>query len=232
MKRTLGLLVAAALMVTATACGKDSTAAGAQKKETFVLFVGTNSDSDKIVMGHLEKQFGVLVTLMDAKEVNADKARPYQLVVVSQSANPNQIANKFLYSPIPVVYDLGSPLPFVGLTADDKSAFGAVKAKSVQIKDDKSPLAAGLKGSIDVYKQDGQIGYGIPGPGAIVAATVAGDPQKATVFAYDKGATTALGKPAAAREAFYYLQSGEEINQTDNGWKLFDAVIQWTMQNK
>jgi hypothetical protein len=225
-------LAATALIFTTTACTKSNTTAGAEKKETFVLFVGTNSDSDKILMGHLEKQFGVLVTLMDAKEVNADKARPYSLVVISQSSNPNQIANKFLYSPVPVVYDLGSPLPFVGLTADDKSAYGAVKGKSVQIHDEKSPLAAGLKGTVDVYKADGQIGYGIPGKGAIVAATAADDPQKATIFAYDKGATTALGKPAAAREAFYYLQSGEEINQTDNGWKLFDAVIQWALQGK
>ncbi|XEC96127.1 hypothetical protein AB6A23_06085 [Paenibacillus tarimensis] len=229
MKRWLGCILMAVTVVSLAGCGIAGSSLGAEEKGKFVLFVGKETDTDKIIMNRIKKQFGVEVTLMNDVEVNDQKAKPYSLVVVSQSTNPNQIRNKFLFSTVPVIYSQTQALSYVGMSAEDAES-GAVKGQTVQMKDGKHPLAAGLKDSVDVYKEEGQMGYGTPGKEAIVIATLPGDDQKASIFAYEKGAINEFGKPAAAREVFYYLQSGEEINQTEEGWKLFDAAIRWAME--
>lgn len=228
MKRWFGLIVAVITFVTVTGCSMPGSSSDSEDRMKFVLFVGKETDTDKIIMNRIKKQFGVEVTLMNDVEVDEQKAKPYSLVFISQSANPNQIRNKFLYSSIPVMYNQIQALSYVGMTAENAS--GTAKGRTVQMIDGKHSLAAGLKGDVDVYKENGQMGYGIPGKEAIVIATLPDDPQKATIFAYEKGATNEFGKPAAAREVFYYLNSGEEINQTEDGWKLFDAAVGWAMK--
>ncbi|MNY71739.1 hypothetical protein D3C86_2101490 [compost metagenome] len=76
------------------------------------------------------------------------------------------------------------------------------------------------------------MGYAAPGAEAIVVATVPNEDQKATIFAYEKGVKNAKGDPVNTREVFFYLFNGEEINQTEAGWKLFDAAVKWATAKK
>lgn len=196
-----------------------------------VLFVGRDSGGDALVIKHFKEKFGMEVTVVADKELKAESANGHSLIFVSESVNSGKIKDIFVKLPIPVLYAEPQALSDTGMTAVEAygSLVGANAAKTIQIKDSKHPLAAGLSGNIDVYKDNGKMGFGTPGKEAIVIATVPNEEQKATIFAYDKGVKNVKGDVVTAREVYFYLFNGEEINQTDEGWKLFDAAVNWTL---
>jgi hypothetical protein len=245
MKRILTLFMAAFLILALAGCSatlpagmtstdsKDSTGKS-QSNGKKVLFVGRDGGGDKIVANRLKQAHGFEVTVIDDKSVTTESANGYALIFVSESVNSGRIKDKFVKLPIPVIYAEPQSTSDTGMTITD--GFGKLDAgnvaKSIRIKDSKHQLAAGLEGVVDVYKDNGKMGYAEPGPEAIVVATVPDEENKATIFAYEKGVKNAKGNPVAAREVFIYLFNGEEINQSDNGWKLFDAAVQWAAGKK
>ncbi|WP_179232651.1 hypothetical protein [Paenibacillus rigui] len=194
-----------------------------------VLFVGRDSGGDALVIKRLKEKHGLEVTVVADKELKVENANGHMLIYVSESVNSGKIKDIFVKTPIPVIYAEPQSTSDTGMTDVDSfgSLVGANAAKTIQIKDSKHPLAAGLQGNIDVYKDNGKMGFAIPGKEAIVIATVPNEEQKATIFAYEKGVKNVKGDPVAARELYFYLFNGEEINQTDEGWKLFDAAVKW-----
>lgn len=248
MKRLFGLIFAAILAFAFTACGRTAETAGtvanqsdspktskSQSNGKQVLFVESRDNAgDNIVVKRLKETHGLEVKIIIDKELANEKVDGYALVYVSESVNSGKIKDKFVKLPVPVIYAEPQSTGDVGMTVTE--GFGKLDAgnvaKTVQIKNSKHPLAAGLENLVDVYKDNGKMGYATPGQEAIVIATVPNDEQKATVFAYEKGAKNAKGDPVAAREVFFYLMNGEEINQTENGWKLFDAAVRWAMGQK
>lgn len=199
-----------------------------------VLFIGRDSGGDAIVTKRLKEVHGLEVTVISDKEVAATKANDYTLIYVSESVNSGKIRDTFVKTAVPVIYAEPQSTSDTGMTITDgygKLDAGNV-AKTIQIKDSKHQLAAGLENQVDVYKANGKMGYATPGAEAIVVATVPNEEQKATIFAYEKGVKNAKDQPVLAREVFFYLFNGEEINQTESGWKLFDAAIRWTLGKK
>jgi biopolymer transport protein ExbD len=245
MKRLLSLIVVVLMIFTLMACSavpadvekianqqpstdKNKTQSNGKK----VLFVGRDSGGDALVVKRLKEKHGMEVTVIADKELKSDSANGYILIYVSESVNSGKIQDKFVKLPIPVIYAEPQSLSDTGMT--DAEAFGSLvggnAAKTIQIRDSKHPLAAGLQNSVDIYKDNGKMGFGTPGKEAIVVATVPNEEQKATIFAYDKGTKNVKGNPVTAREVYFYLFNGEEINQTDDGWKLFDAAVRWTTE--
>ncbi|MDQ0875285.1 hypothetical protein QFZ77_003944 [Paenibacillus sp. V4I3] len=199
-----------------------------------VLFVGRDSGGDAIVTKRLKEVHGFEVTVIADKEVTPEKANGYTLIFVSESVNSGKIRDNFVKAAVPVIYAEPQSTSDTGMTVTDgygKLDAGNV-AKTIQIKDSKHQLAAGLENQVDVYKANGKMGFATPGAEAIVVATVPNEEQKATIFAYEKGVKNAKDQPVVAREVFFYLFNGEEINQTESGWKLFDAAIKWATGKK
>ncbi|UQZ81802.1 hypothetical protein SK3146_00958 [Paenibacillus konkukensis] len=236
MKRFLVAIAAVMMLLSLVACnsapaGSSGAPAAAGNK---VLFVGRDSGGDGITAKRLKQEHGLEVTVVADKELTAEKANGMALIYVSESVNSNKIKDIFVNIPIPVVYAEPQSTSDTGMA--DVEAYGSLTggnaAKTIEIKDGSSPLAAGLQGKIDVYKDNGKMGFAIPGKEAIVVATVPGEDQKATIFAYDKGVKNVKGNTVAAREVYFYMFEGEEINQTDDGWKLFDAAVQWALGKK
>ena len=73
--------------------------------------------------------------------------------------------------------------------------------------------------------------WGKPNSNATVAATIAGDVTKATIFGYDTGATMVTGTAAAARVGFMYYGGNGDNHFNDNAAQLFDASIQWAAKS-
>jgi hypothetical protein len=92
------------------------------------------------------------------------------------------------------------------------------------------PLAAGLSGKLEVTFARSQMGFGIPGPGALRIATLSNDKERATVFAYERGA--AMLDPAwhapARRMGLFLHWTGARL-LTDAGWALLDAAVRWAV---
>ncbi|NOU96822.1 hypothetical protein GC093_26900 [Paenibacillus sp. LMG 31456] len=242
MKRLLNMAVIAMMIFTLMACSTvppdvaklanqpASNTTKTQSNGKKVLFVGRDSGGDAIVIKRLKEKHGMEVTVIADKDLKTESANGHMLIYVSESVNSGKIKDIFVKTPVPVIYAEPQSTSDTGMTdVDSFGAFvGANTVKTIQIKDSKHPLAAGLQGAIDVYKDNGKMGFAIPGKEAIVIATVPKEDQKATIFAYEKGVKNVKGDPVAARELYFYMFNGEEINQTDEGWKLFDAAVQWT----
>jgi hypothetical protein len=243
MKRLLSMTVIAIMMLTLMACSTvpanveklanqpSTNATKTQSNGQKVLFVGKDSGGDAIVVKRLKEKHGMEVTVIADKELKTESATGFTLIYVSESVNSGKIGDKFVKLPIPVIYAEPQSTSDTGMTDIDSfgSFVGSNTVKTISIKDSKHPLAAGLQGDIDVYKDNGKMGFAIPGKEAIVIATVPKEEQKATIFAYEKGVKNVKGDPVAARELYFYMFNGEEINQSDDGWKLFDAAVKWVL---
>ncbi|MBD0378655.1 hypothetical protein [Paenibacillus sedimenti] len=235
MKRLLALLFIVVLVVSGMACSKSTqgdsqntagTPAGAKKMLYVKRGEGTN---DPFVMKHFEK-LGYFVIDMADNVFKAERANGFGVVYVSPTVNSARIDAELGRSQVPVVYAKPQVASVVSLTG--LLDYGQLDAATtVQIKDNKHPLAAGLKGQVAVYKNGGKIGYAIPGKEAVTIVTAPGDDKKAAVFAYEKGAKNINNEPVPARQVFFYLSAGEEMNQTDEGLKLLDAAVNWAAQN-
>ena len=73
--------------------------------------------------------------------------------------------------------------------------------------------------------------WGKPNSNPTVAATIDGDPTKATIFGYDTGAAMVTGTAAAARVGFMYYGGNGATHFNDNAAQLFDASIQWAAKS-
>ncbi|WP_028548332.1 hypothetical protein [Paenibacillus sp. UNC451MF] len=233
MKRLFGMIAAMTMVITLMACNASPSGSPDAGKNAGnkVLFVGKDSGGDAITIKRLKEVHGMDVTVVIDKELTTDHAKGQLLIYVSESVNSGKIQDKFVNVPVPVIYAEPQSTSDTGMT--DTEAYGALvganAAKTIQIKDSKHQLAAGLQDMVDVYKDNGKMGYAIPGKEAIVIATVPNEEQKSTIFAYDKGAKNVKGNTVAAREVYFYMFNGEEINQTEAGWKLFDASVKWAL---
>lgn len=212
----------------------SSAAAKSQNNGKSVLFIGQEGGGDGIVIKRFKEKHGMNVTVVSDKEVTTEKANGFSLIFVSESVNSGKIKNKFVAIPVPVIYDEPQISGDTGMTDVDMNGQleGNNTVKTIQIRNNQHALAAGLQNNVDVYKDNGKMSWATPGKDAIVIATVPNDEMKATIFAYDKGMTNVKGQTVAAREVFYYMMTGEEINQTDDGWKLFDAAVRWVQETK
>jgi len=64
---------------------------------------------------------------------------------------------------------------------------------------------------------------------ALSIATLTGEPEKATIFGYERGATMDYDFLAPARRAFVFLDNDTFGNLMPAGLALFDAAVRWSV---
>ncbi|BFT71018.1 hypothetical protein [Paenibacillus sp. P36] len=202
-----------------------------------VLLVGRDSEplpAEDVAIASRLKGMGFSVTHLADRELTADATKGYDLIYVSQTTN-----SKFLKTgamkevAIPTVYVKSHGMFYLGLSSQEEGTT-VKKLKSIDIVDSKSKIAGGLSGTVEVYTETGDnfgVSYGIPGKEAKVIATVPGDKTKAALYYYDKGAKGDNGYEVKARLSYYYWSNGMQDTSTDAGWKLWDNIVLWTLQN-
>ena len=188
-------------------------------------------DEDWKVVAHL-KSLGFVVTTCDELG-DAKVAKGKDLVVISESVNAFEVANKYTLLTIPVVVwenDIYDDMRMTGkrLRAD----YGTLSsgATAMQLYNAPHPLSAGLSaGKHEVLRAPAPINWGRPGLGATIIATLAGDPDKVTIFAYEKGATMEYDYTAPARRLAFFANRNYFENLTADGLALFDAAFLWAV---
>jgi hypothetical protein len=70
---------------------------------------------------------------------------------------------------------------------------------------------------------------GKPGLGAVIIATVRGEPEKASIFAYEKGATMNGEFLAPARRVSFFLWQDTFDQMRPEGLALFKAAVLWAV---
>ena len=93
------------------------------------------------------------------------------------------------------------------------------------------PLAAGLAAGLQNVLGDEhcKMNWGRPGLGAVTIATLRGEPEKAAIFAYEKGATMNGEFLAPARRVSFFLWQDTFNQLRPEGLALFRAAVLWAV---
>ena len=89
------------------------------------------------------------------------------------------------------------------------------------------PLAAGLSGTVAAVSPAANFTWGIPNANAAVVARPIGQPGRAAIFAYEKGASMP-GLVAPGRRVGFFLEDATASSLTTQGRALFDAAVRWS----
>jgi len=194
---------------------------------------------DQAVAQHLADR-GFAVVLARGSDVPDDgsTANGTDLIVQSSSlASSTTVAaaggSKFKELAIPL-------LEWEASNADDlgfASANGTtVTGSTINIVDPTSPLAAGFPaGTVTVVTSPQTISVGSPGAGDPVGAHIVantGDPNQPVIYDYEKGDKGFDGFTMPERRVFFFFQDTTAAAANDNGWKLFDAAVDWALHTQ
>lgn len=214
------------------------TPASATAAEGNILFLMRSNppggSADPAVQAHLE-ELGYHVTVTDGF---ADAPDPcgFDLVLMSSTVRSNQFTAdrpaiaRWRDMGVPLVTwenDLLDDLRMTGLRRD--SDFGEMETGHyIWLVRASHPMAASLPAGLGTWTEARTpAGWGKPGLGADIIMTWPGEPDKATLFGYEAGATMDYDFQAPARRVFIGMENNSFTRMTDSGHRLFDAAITW-----
>jgi hypothetical protein len=179
---------------------------------------------DTAISAFLETRGFLSIPVDDADP--ASEARDAGLVVISASVNPATVADKYRDVPVPVVVMESSLFDDMKMTGPMEMAdFGATSGRELNVAS-VHPVAAGLSGRIAISAMAAPMSWGKPAATAEVIATLATDPARAAVFAYDDRAMM-VGQFASARRVGFFATEALFARLTPDGLQLFEAAIEW-----
>lgn len=185
---------------------------------------------DEQIKKHLDS-LGYKVTFADQSEP-VSKSKGHDLIIISSTVGSQDFEGKYRDVQIPLLTWENDILDDMRYTGRRKGVdFGEVeKEHYIWIVNAPHPLAAGLPAGINsVYRKDQPMGWGKPGLGASIIATMPGQPDKAIIFGYEKGATMDYDFIAPARRVMLFLDNTTFPLLKENGVKLFDAAVKWAI---
>lgn len=173
------------------------------------------------------------------KVTGANEATPVEavkdqeLVIISETVDAVDVGTKYRYVTVPLLTFENDLLGELGMTdlkngrdygTDDGQRF-------IWLVNAPHPLAAGLAAGIQNVLTDEhcKMNWGKPGLGAITIATIRGEPEKAAIFAYEKGATMNGEFLAPARRVSFFLWQDTFDQLRPEGLALFRAAVLWAV---
>jgi hypothetical protein len=196
-----------------------------------IATLATWRDNDEKAMAYL-RSLGFIVTGADEASP-VEGSRNQDLVIISETVDAIDVSTKYRYIGIPLLTfenDLLGELGMTGLkngrdygTDDEQRFLWLVNAPH--------PLAAGLAAGLQNVLTDEhcKMNWGKPGLGAITIATLRGEPDKAAIFAYEKGATMNGEFLAPARRLSFFLWQDTFEQMRPEGLALFRAAVLWAV---
>jgi hypothetical protein len=231
------------------------------KGKKILLVVGEpekgETNDDGMVKKYLESQ-GYVVTLANEDDP-ATKATGQDLVVLSSTADPREIGDKYADVPVPVFTWNAVDYPDMKMTGPERHVdFETIDpvqdyARSFSMlygyfPNATDPIVKEFGGKTQMfgtgYLLPQHFGWGKPAAGADIIVNTEGDPTHAGVFTYEKGVTMYGGFVAPARRVgfyiqdstFHYLTEVHGLAEKDPdladwwvGMKLFDASLRWAL---
>ena len=215
------------------------------------------TNDDGLVRKHLEEQ-GYIVT-MASEDDPASKATGQDLILLSSTADPREIGDKYADVTVPVFTWNTVDYPDMKMTGPERHVdFETIDpvqdyARSFSMlygyfPNAKNPIVEEFGGKVQIfgtgYLLPQNFGWGKPAAGSQIVVNLEGDPTRAGVFTYEKGATMYNGFVAPARRVGFYIQDstfhyltevhGPAVKDPDlaNWWvglKLFDASVRWAV---
>jgi hypothetical protein len=172
---------------------------------------------------------GYQVTVRGDAGVTVADAADKTVVVISGSVNDTVLGVKLRDVTVPVLTLKALLFAPMGLTGTRANIdWGNALSTSAVISSPTEPLAAGLTGTATLITGPATLmGWGVPGPFGVVAATLPGYPNKALSIRYFKGAPLVGGRLAPAGRVALYAGDFVTAHLTAAGGGLFDAAVGW-----
>ncbi len=197
-----------------------------------LLVVGRSRDllRGDVVLQERLRGLGLVVEVRRANELQPQHATGKDVVVVSESSSSGDVRNKLTTAQVPVVAmdpDLFDDLKMTGNRSGRDFGFQADQ-RAIRIAMTGHPLAAGMSEEVVVTAAARTFKWGSPPSSAeaIKVATLANNPGRFTIFAYEAGAKM-VGIRAPARRVGWF--AGRDVPEvfTEDGQALFHAAVQW-----
>lgn len=233
MRRLTTWLAAGWLALAGAAWAAEPPAAtGNGRKVVLVLQKGGPNQAVDLAVAQRLSERGFVVQQEDQKsppEVSQGAA----LVVISSTVSSKDVNPGWRHVPLPLLTwenDILDDLAMTGKRHDVD--FGSLtKERFLWIVNAPHPMAGGVPAGVaNVHIKQAGMSWGKPGLGASIIATVYGEPGKAAIFGYEKGATMDYEALAPARRTMIFLDNDTFTNLSPVGLRLFDAAVDWTAE--
>ncbi|CAB1055660.1 hypothetical protein D1BOALGB6SA_393 [Olavius sp. associated proteobacterium Delta 1] len=219
-KRALLVIVLLLIVNTSLAFGAEA-----------LLVVGSYhlNDGDRTIKHRLQ-HLGFTVTVKNDDHVRTSDADGKDLVLLSETVYSIKVKETFTHVPVPIICWESWLFDDLAMTgpAQDIDYGNQHHQNKISIINADHPLAASLSGTVAVSSHRFNLGWGIPGDGAITVASLQHDAAKYPIFAYEKGMQMP-GLVAPARRIGLFLFRTAPYHLTGEGWALFDAAVDWAI---
>lgn len=229
--RVLLALCLGVFSITVTAQTDTSIIRG--KTLLFVIQLAATADvveADQLAKEHFES-LGFKVSVADHDEP-ASRAEDKDLVVISSSVSGHTQAGRYRYTKVPLITWEAHILDDLAMTGktEDRDFGTDDRERHLWLVNAPHPLAGGLPaGTHNAYLRNAGMNWGKPGLGATIIATLPGHPDRAGVFAYEKGATMDYESIAPERRVFLFLDNSTFGLANDASLALIDAALEWSI---
>jgi hypothetical protein len=171
------------------------------------------------------------VDVVAEAEARPEDAAGRALVVITSTVTVEGTGTRFRDVAVPLMLLEPNLMGLMQMTPPEDTAHGATPREETVLTIDMPThrLAAALSGDVTVYRTPWRLAWGIPGPGAISVAHVAGRPERRAIFAYPARAMM-VGLAAPARRLGFFLHDNTMENVTPSAIKLLDAAIGWMIE--
>lgn len=196
-----------------------------------------NEASDMAQLAWL-KALGFQVSTADHMEPDS-RAQGMDLVIISASTNKYKLGVKYADVKIPVLLLEAKAVDALGMVTRRRNTdYGVNDHKEslyppenyVHLVRAYHPVAAGLSpGLFKLYRTPGVLAWSRPPAGAQVIATIPNQPEHATMFAFEKGATMANDAVAPARRLLFPLDAPRFPDLTEDGLAVYGAALAWLL---
>ena len=208
---------------------KAKTAAPADPKRIVQLEEWRNNDTK--AMAFLES-LGFVVT--GASELTpVESSTGQDLIIISETVDAVDVSQNYRYAKIPLLTFENDLLGELGMTGlkNGKDYGTEEEQRFIWLVNAPHPMAAGLSAGIENVLDDEhcKMNWGRPGLGAFTIATVRGEPEKAAIFGYEKGATMHGEFLAPARRVSFFLWQNTFLHLRPEGLALFRAAVLWAV---
>lgn len=187
--------------------------------------------NDDDAMGMLRSLGFAVEGASEATPVAEAKAK--DLVVISESVDAVDVDPAYRFVPVPLLDFENDLLGQLGMTGQkDGRDFGTEEhQRFIWLVNAPHSLAAGLPAGVRNVLMDEhcKMNWGKPGLGAVTIATLLGEPDKAAIFAYEKGATMNGEFLAPARRVSFFLWQDTFDQLRPEGLALFKAAVLWSV---
>ena len=191
-----------------------------------------NAPGDQAIVDRLN-ELGFQVVVVDDNLSQPLNAFGRKLIIISSTVSSGTVNTKFREATVPLLlWEQANQDDFAMTTNEADVTRGGTgpdqTALHIALAD--HPLSGGFAaGTLSIADTATAFTWGQPTEEAIVAATLAGDPDRAALYGYEAGATMTGGFVAPARRVMAFLTDEAYVSLNADGRQLFEAALSWAL---